>query len=175
MTAGLMPVSLSSEEMNAMKSLKRLLSLTFLTSLALSFPAVSEEDDATRPKTKVADEFKRGDVVSAETFNQIFRTIERINKVAQDEDIDGSWTCSGVQPSLWERGHRHCRWMASKQASYYRLDNAQLILSARTRQGYSNHRNGRNRVTSSAPSVLWSCSIGGGKESDSSALCPIQW
>ena len=73
-----------------MKSLKRLLSLTFLTSLALSLPAVSEEDDATRPKTKVADEFKRGDVVSAETFNQIFRTIERINKVAQDEDIDGS-------------------------------------------------------------------------------------
>ena len=73
-----------------MKSLKRLLSLTFLTSLALSLPAVSEEDDTTRPKTKVADEFKRGDVVSAETFNQIFRTIERINKVAQDEDIDGS-------------------------------------------------------------------------------------
>ncbi len=70
MTAGLMHVSLSSEEMNGMKSLKRLLSLTFLTSLALSLPAVSEEDDATRPKTKVADEFKQGDVVSAETFNQ---------------------------------------------------------------------------------------------------------
>ena len=97
MTAGLMPVSLSSEEMNGMKSLKRLLSLTFLTSLALSFPAVSEEDDATKPKTKVADEFKQGDVVSAETFNQIFRTIERINKVAQDEDIDGSWICTAIK------------------------------------------------------------------------------
>ena len=99
-----------------MKSLKRLLSLTFLTSLALSLPAVSEEDDATKPKTKVADEFKQGDVVSAETFNQIFRTIERINKVAQDEDIDGSWICTAIH-SLWERGHRHCRY-GNKQGCF---------------------------------------------------------
>jgi len=112
--------------MNGMKSLKRLLSLTFLTSLALSFPAVSEEDDATKPKTKVADEFKQGDVVSAETFNQIFRTIERINKVAQDEDIDGSWICTAIQVF----GNGVINTADWQQAGVvYRLDNGQLTFS----------------------------------------------
>ena len=161
MTAGLMPVSLSSEEMNGMKSLKRLLSLTFLTSLALSFPAVSEEDDATKPKTKVADEFKQGDVVSAETFNQIFRTIERINKVAQDEDIDGSWICTAIQVY----GNGVINTADWQQAGVvYRLDNGQLTFS-RTEGTPTIETVGT--ATTSAPSVLWSAG-GGGKESDSS-------
>ena len=161
MTAGLMPVSLSSEEMNGMKSLKRLLSLTFLTSLALSLPAVSEEDDATRPKTKVADEFKRGDVVSAETFNQIFRTIERINKVAQDEDIDGSWTCSGLQArgNVIDTGDG---WQES--GILFRLDNAQLSF---LRSSDSPSIETAGTVTSSAPSAMWSNSTEGKGNSSS--------
>ena len=45
---------------------------------------------------KIADEFKDGDVVSADTFNQIFDTIERINRKITPEDIQGTWRCNSV-------------------------------------------------------------------------------
>ena len=161
MTAGLMPVSLSTEEMSIMRSLRNILSLTLLASLTLSLPAVSEEDDATKPTTKVADEFNRGDVVSAETFNQIFRTIERINSVAQDEDIDGSWICTAIQ--VFGQGVINTAdWQQA--GVVYRLDNAQLTFS-RTEGTPTIETTGT--ATTSAPSVLWSAG-GEGKESDAS-------
>tara|TARA_Y100001980_G_C14526660_1_gene302198 strand:+ start:233 stop:1393 length:1161 start_codon:yes stop_codon:yes gene_type:complete len=58
---------------------------------------------------KIADEFKDGDVVSADTFNQIFETIERINRKITPEDVLGTWTCNSVYlsysssfPSEWQ-------------------------------------------------------------------------
>ena len=45
---------------------------------------------------KIADDFKSGDVVSAETFNQIFDTIEKINRTVVDTDLVGVWTCNAM-------------------------------------------------------------------------------
>ena len=42
---------------------------------------------------KIADDFKSGDLVSADTFNQIFDTIEKINRTVVDTDLVGVWTC----------------------------------------------------------------------------------
>ena len=39
--------------------------------------------------------FKAGDTISAETFNTIFSTIEKINSVVKDSDLIGTWICSG--------------------------------------------------------------------------------
>jgi hypothetical protein len=47
---------------------------------------------------KVADDFKSGDLVSADTFNQIFDTIEKINRTVQDSDLVGVWSCTGISP-----------------------------------------------------------------------------
>ena len=47
---------------------------------------------------KVADDFKSGDLVSADTFNQIFDTIEKINRTVVDTDLVGVWSCSAMTP-----------------------------------------------------------------------------
>ena len=46
---------------------------------------------------RIADDFKEGDILSAETFNQIFDTIERINRKITDADLFGTWTCSAMK------------------------------------------------------------------------------
>ena len=48
---------------------------------------------------QVSEDFKEGDVVSAETFNQIFDVIEKVNRTITDEDLLGTWTCSAVVAS----------------------------------------------------------------------------
>ncbi len=48
---------------------------------------------------KVADDFESGDLVSAETFNQIFDTLEKINRTVVDTDLVGVWSCSAVHIS----------------------------------------------------------------------------
>ena len=45
---------------------------------------------------KVADDFESGDLVSAETFNQIFDTLEKINRTVKDSDLVGVWSCSSL-------------------------------------------------------------------------------
>ena len=47
---------------------------------------------------KVADDFESGDLVSADTFNQIFDTIENINRTVVDTDLVGVWSCTGISP-----------------------------------------------------------------------------
>ena len=47
---------------------------------------------------KVADDFKSGDLVSADTFNQIFNTLESINRSVIDTDLIGVWNCSVYMP-----------------------------------------------------------------------------
>ena len=48
---------------------------------------------------KVADDFKSGDLVSADTFNQIFNTLESINRSVIDTDLIGVWKCSAIHAS----------------------------------------------------------------------------
>jgi len=48
---------------------------------------------------RVADDFKSGDLVSADTFNQIFDTIEKISRTVVDSDLVGVWKCSAVHAS----------------------------------------------------------------------------
>ena len=48
---------------------------------------------------KIADDFKSGDLVSADTFNQIFDTLEKINRVVVDTDLVGVWNCSAIHAS----------------------------------------------------------------------------
>jgi hypothetical protein len=68
-------------------SLNKLLVGTLLAFTCLS----SFADDL-----KVADDFKSGDLVSADTFNQIFDTIEKINRSVVDSDLVGVWSCTGL-------------------------------------------------------------------------------
>ena len=71
-------------------SLNKLLVAILLASTCIS----SYADDL-----KVADDFKTGDLVSADTFNQIFDTLESINRSVKDTDLIGVWKCSAIHAS----------------------------------------------------------------------------
>jgi len=76
---------------------------------------VSSED------LKIAEDFKEGDIVSAETFNQIFDTIEKINRTVKTEDLIGTWSCDAMttrQTSGW-----------TNKGLYYTLEGAQVNFS----------------------------------------------
>lgn len=61
--------------------------------------------------------FKAGDTVSAETFNTIFRTIEKINSVVKDEDLIGTWSCSGKGQGLNSQGYSN--WTSDGKPAWY--------------------------------------------------------
>jgi len=71
---------------------------------------------------KVADDFKSGDLVSADTFNQIFDTIEKINRTVVDTDLVGVWSCDAMTT-------RNTTGWTSKSL-FYILENAQVNLTA---------------------------------------------
>ena len=52
---------------------------------------------------KVADDFKSGDLVSADTFNQIFDTLEKVNRTVVDSDLVGVWSCSAIEKSSTDK------------------------------------------------------------------------
>ena len=112
------------------------LSKIFLFYLLLPFLIYSED-------LKIADDFQEGDIVSAETFNQIFDTLEKISREVQDEDLLGAWECSSLEKSCddeeaEEHGEEHegsgCpvinvpSW--TKKGFMYELKSAQLNLTA---------------------------------------------
>jgi len=66
-----------------------------LVGTLLAFTCISSFAD----DLKVADDFKSGDLVSADTFNQIFDTIEKINRTVVDSELVGVWKCSAVHAS----------------------------------------------------------------------------
>jgi len=66
-----------------------------LVGTLLAFACVSSYAD----DLKVADDFKSGDLVSADTFNQIFNTLENINRSVIDTDLIGVWKCSAIHAS----------------------------------------------------------------------------
>lgn len=45
---------------------------------------------------KISADFKEGDIVSAETFNEIFDTIEKINRTVTTQDLFGTWSCDAL-------------------------------------------------------------------------------
>jgi len=71
---------------------------------------------------KVADDFKTGDLVSADTFNQIFDTIEKINRTVVDSDLVGVWSCDAMTT-------RNTTGWTSKSL-FYILENSQVNLTA---------------------------------------------
>ena len=77
----------------------------FLLYLLLPF-FISSED------LKIADDFKEGDILSADNFNQIFDIVEKINRTVKDEDLIGIWNCSSINSgsgsadtSGWTKDH----------------------------------------------------------------------
>ena len=42
------------------------------------------------------EDFKDGDTISADVFNQIFNTIEKINRAVVDTDLVGTWNCDAI-------------------------------------------------------------------------------
>ena len=43
------------------------------------------------------EEFKEGDIISAATFNQIFNTLQKLNRSPVDADLVGTWSCSAIE------------------------------------------------------------------------------
>ena len=138
------------------------LSKIFLFYLLLPFLIYSED-------LKIADDFQEGDIVSAETFNQIFDTLEKISREVQDEDLLGAWECSSLEKSCddeeaEEHGEEHegsgCpvinvpSW--TKKGFMYELKSAQLNLTASTAgTTISDSLNQPYNFATSSPSPLY--------------------
>ena len=89
------------------------------------------------------EDFKDGDTISAEVFNQIFDTIEKINRTVVDEDLIGTWSCDAFttrSTTNWEN-----------KGSFYLLEDAQLNFNSTSSN--SSLENAYN-ITSSSPSAL---------------------
>ena len=85
--------------------------------ILLSFFSILASSD----NLKIAEDFKEGDIVSAETFNQIFDTLEKINRTVKTEDLIGVWSCDAMttrQTSGW-----------TNKGLYYTLEGAQVNFS----------------------------------------------
>ena len=88
---------------------------------------------------KIADDFQEGDLLSAETFNQIFDTIEKINRTIVTEDLIGTWSCDAMttrQTDGW-----------ADKSLYYLLEDAQVNFAIG-----SGGTTGINVLTTSSPS-----------------------
>ena len=57
--------------------------------------------------------FKAGDTISAETFNKIFNTLEKVNRPIKDSDLIGTWNCSGQGSPLSDK------WVSDGKPSWY--------------------------------------------------------
>lgn len=66
----------------------------------------------------IADKFEDGDIVSAETFNEIFNTIEKINRTVKIDDLLGTWTCDAYTTRATDD------WI--KEGFYYAVKDAQV-------------------------------------------------
>ena len=89
----------------------RIETFTILLLTILSFPTYADD-------LKVADDFKEGDILSAETFNQIFDTIERINRKITDNDLFGTWSCSAMKMSLGGEASLPNGWINKDDLAY---------------------------------------------------------
>jgi hypothetical protein len=67
------------------------LHLSLFTLILLLTTSISHADDYVW-----GEEFKEGDIISAATFNQIFSTLQKLNRTPKDSDLVGTWSCSSV-------------------------------------------------------------------------------
>ena len=72
------------------------------------------------------EEFKEGDVISAATFNQIFDTLQKLNRTPVDADLLGTWSCSSVRS--YYTGMDTTGWVRTGFIDL--LSNAQLTMTA---------------------------------------------
>ena len=72
------------------------------------------------------EEFKEGDVISAATFNQIFDTLQKLNRTPVDADLVGTWSCDSV--NSFSGGLDNTGWVANE--FLLTLTNAQLTMTA---------------------------------------------
>jgi hypothetical protein len=65
--------------------------LSLFTLILLLTTSINHADDYVW-----GEEFKEGDIISAATFNQIFSTLQKLNRTPKDSDLVGTWSCSSV-------------------------------------------------------------------------------
>ena len=100
----------------------------------------------------VADDFEPGDLIAADTFNQIFDTLEKINRTIVDSDLVGVWSCDVSEHSPntaaaagWE-----------EQGLMKQLSNATITLTA---SSGTSSQDSPYTISTSAPSPLYTTSI----------------
>ena len=92
----------------------------FLLTLFLTI-SISKADDYVW-----GEEFKEGDIISAATFNQIFSTLEKINRVVKDADLVGTWSCDAASAE----GSGISNSGVTLKSFFYLNENAQLTITA---------------------------------------------
>ena len=121
----------------------RIETFTILLLSILSFPTYADD-------LKVADDFKEGDILSAETFNQIFDTIERINRKITDSDLFGTWSCSAMKMSLGGEASLPTGWI-NKDDLAHEISGVQVNFT----QTVSGTVPGVNAITTSTPNPFF--------------------
>jgi hypothetical protein len=87
------------------------------------------------------EEFQEGDIISAATFNQIFNTLEKINRTVKDEDLIGTWSCDAMTTRATDG------WI--NKGAFYQLTNSQVTF---TSSGSSSSIESPYSISTSAPS-----------------------
>tara|TARA_B100001287_G_C22650284_1_gene514841 strand:+ start:369 stop:1544 length:1176 start_codon:yes stop_codon:yes gene_type:complete len=95
-------------------------SLSFFLLILFLNTSISKADDYVW-----GEEFKEGDIISAATFNQIFNTLQKLNRTPVDADLVGAWSCDAVHS---QSGLDTTGWTAND--FILTLDNAQLNMTA---------------------------------------------
>jgi hypothetical protein len=87
------------------------------------------------------EEFVEGDVISAATFNQIFGTLQKLNRTPVDADLVGTWFCNAITTRNTDG------W--TNKGAFYQLTNAQVTF---TSSGSSSSIESPYAISTSAPS-----------------------
>jgi hypothetical protein len=97
------------------------LHLSLFTLILLLTTSISHADDYVW-----GEEFKEGDIISAATFNQIFGTLQKLNRTPKDSDLVGTWSCDSV--NSFSGGLDNTGWVVNE--FLLTLTNAQLTMTA---------------------------------------------
>ena len=95
--------------------------LSLFTLILLLTTSINHADDYVW-----GEEFKEGDIISAATFNQIFSTLEKINRVVKDADLVGTWSCDAASAE----GSGISNSGVTLKSFFYLNENAQLTITA---------------------------------------------
>jgi hypothetical protein len=112
------------------------LHLSLFTLILLLTTSISHADDYVW-----GEEFKEGDIISAATFNQIFGTLQKLNRTPIDADLVGTWSCNAITTRNTDG------W--TNKGAFFQLENAQVTL---TSSGSSSSIESPYAISTSAPS-----------------------